>query len=127
MPTGFQINILDVHPSQLFINRAKYDEVTRRFTVGELDVEHPFPVIRMNNQVVFTDGHTRALVLWEHGITTINVYWDEGELDIDTYRTCLKWCERAGIRRIYDLQGRMLDPSDYATQWIQKCQQVKKD
>ncbi len=49
MPTWFQTNIFDVNPSQLFINRAKYDEVMRRFQAGEMNVKAPFPVIRMNN------------------------------------------------------------------------------
>ncbi len=76
--------------------------------------------------MVFTDGHTRALVIWEHGITTINVYWDEDELDFDTYRACVRWCECAGIYRIRDLQGQILDPAAFSKEWIQRCQQVRK-
>ncbi len=125
MPPDFQVNLLDVQPSQLFINRGKYDDVERRFQRGEFTADHPFPVMKINGQMVFTDGHTRALVLWAHGISQIRVAWDEDDLDLDTYQVCVRWCEQAGIRRICDLKDRLLDPVAFSQLWIQKCNAVR--
>ncbi len=125
MSALLQVGISDVQPSQLFINRAKYNKVEHLFQRGKLTPEFPFPIIKLNDQMVFTDHHTRALVLWRHGISKINVYWDEDAVDLATYQTCVRWCERAGVSRISDLQSRILNPSEYSRQWIQKCRQAK--
>ncbi len=63
MPAFLQASISDVQPSQLFINRAKYYKAGRLFQRGKLPPEFPFPVIKLNDRMVFTDHHTRALVL----------------------------------------------------------------
>lgn len=63
LPIAFQVHVLEIQPSQLFINWAKYTAVERLFLTGEFTGDYSLPVIKMNDHLVLTDGHTRALVL----------------------------------------------------------------
>lgn len=44
----------------------------------------------LNREIIFVDGHTRALVAYLKGLKEIEVEWEEEEWDWDLYRECVK-------------------------------------
>lgn len=42
----------------------------------------PLPVKLLNDEIIFTDGHTRAFVLWKNGVKKIEVYWESEDEDL---------------------------------------------
>jgi hypothetical protein len=71
-----------------------------------------------------TDGHTRAFAAFLSGMQEIPTFWDEDELDWETYRICVRWCKEAGVRSVGDLVGRLLGPEDYQRLWRGRCQEM---
>ena len=114
----FLMSLDEIQPSQLFISSEKLAEVTNSFDQESID---PIPVIRLGEQIVFTDGHTRALAAFLNGLLEVPVYWDEDDLDLETYAICVDWCEEEGIRTIADLKDRLLPPDKYQLLWIDRC------
>ena len=41
----------------------------------------PIPVKELGDQVVITDGHTRAFAAFMCGFSEVRAFWDEDELD----------------------------------------------
>ena len=111
-----------VQPSQLFISTEKLARVATWFDPARLVEREPLPVKRLGDDVIFTDGHTRAFLSFRHGLSRVWVSWDEDDLDWDAYAVCVDWCKAAGITRVAHLENRLLSPEDYAVQWIARCQ-----
>ena len=111
----------EVQPSQLYISQAKLAQV--RAAPGLLE---PLPVSRLAGRVVLTDGHTRALAAWQAGRSTIEVYWDQDELDWEAYEICVAWCDEAGIRTVADLAGRVVPPAEYEVLWLERCSRMQR-
>jgi len=78
-------------------------------------------VARLGEDIIYTDGHTRAYAAFLRGHSEVNVYWDPDELDREMYEICVAWCKEEGIRAIRDLQGRVVSVDEYQTLWIQRC------
>jgi hypothetical protein len=123
VPT-FTIPICDVQPTQLYINERKLAAIEARFPPGIEAGMEPVPVTRLRGAISFTDGHTRAFLAWKRGLVAIPAYWDDSELDMAVYLTCLDWCEEAGIRTIADLAGRIIDDRAYKAKWIARCEAI---
>ncbi len=116
----FTVKLGEIQPSQLFINSAKLEWV-----MEHPDDLEPIPVKRLGAQVIFTDGHTRALAAHLAGFTEVEACWDEDEWDWDAYRICVEWCHEEGIRTIADLENRVLPPDEYEVLWIERCQEMQ--
>ncbi len=121
----FTMRLEDIQPSQLFINAEKLSHVLRAFDPSDPGTFPPIPVRKLAGQVIFTDGHTRALAAFLSGLSEIRVFWDEDELDWEAYAICVRWCREADIRTIADLKGRVISREEYERLWIRRCQQMQ--
>lgn len=110
-----------IQPSQLFINSKKLSQVMADSNGLAVDSIEPIPIKKLGNEVVFTDGHTRATAAYLCGITEVPVYWDEDELDWDAYSICVKWCKEEGIYTIGDLRDRVISSQEYEVLWLKRC------
>ena len=99
----FLIDLLKVQPSQLFINKEKLKAVLE----SEDEQERIIPIKKLNGKIIFTDGHTRALVAYLSGKKQIRVEWDEDEMDWEAYQICVDWCIAEKIKTISDKQVRL--------------------
>ncbi len=84
----------------------------------------PIPVKRLDDQVVFVDGHTRAFAAFLRGLTEIKVYWEDERLDWEAYRICVDWYKEEGIRTIADLRDRIVSPEEYEILWLERCSET---
>lgn len=121
MTTIFELPIDQIQPSQLYISQVKLAGVYAWLKPDDLSHFTPIPIKELNGRIIYTDGHTRAFALYHKGVQTVPVYWDEDELDWEAYQVCVDWCLAAGIRRIADLAGRILDEEAYKNLWLKRC------
>ena len=121
MAENFVMNINDIQPSQLYISSSKLANIFEKFNYITTGAITPVPVKKLGADVIYTDGHTRAFALSQQGETEIRVCWDEDDLDLDEYATCVAWCKDEGIFRISDLSDRIIPPDDYQKLWIRRC------
>jgi hypothetical protein len=112
----------ELRPSQLYLNAEKLaavlDHVGEGFDPGVL------PVYRFDGDLYLVDGHTRAFVAYLVGLDEVAVEYDADlpeEHDLALYRECLDWCAEAGVERVPDLAGRVLGPTAYEREWIERC------
>nr|MDO8086909.1 hypothetical protein [Candidatus Sigynarchaeum springense] len=124
MVATFPLPILDARPTQLYINERKLAALEARYPHGSEARMEPVPVTRLRGTVAFTDGHTRAFLAWKRGLGEIAAYWDDSELDMETYSTCFDWCQEEGIRAIADLASRIIDDAAYQAKWIARCETI---
>ncbi len=124
----FMMDLLAIQPSQLYISEMKLDRLLYhyKFDPHHLDAHEPLPIFTLDHDIIFTDGHTRALLYYQHGIRKIPVVWDTDELDLNLYRLCVSWCKQQKISNISNLQNRTLPHDQYEIQWIEKCQNVRR-
>jgi hypothetical protein len=78
------------------------------------------------NQIIFVDGHTRALAAFLLGLSEIPVYWEDEELDWEEYKICVEWCKEEGIHTISELRNRIVSPEDYQVLWLDRCERMQK-
>jgi ribosomal protein S18 acetylase RimI-like enzyme len=117
----FAMKIEGIRPTQLFISEAKYQKCLELFAKNAVYSYDPIPIKKIGNDVFFTDGHTRALVLWQNGFEEIGVYHDPDEMDWIMYLVDLQWCKDNGIFAIKDLGSRIVTESEYREKWIERC------
>jgi hypothetical protein len=117
----FLMRLDRIQPSQFYISEAKLARVHDLFAPLSSDSMEPVPVKKLNGDVIFTDGHTRAFAALRAGLQEIRVFWDEDDLDWEAYAICVAACKKRGIRTIADLRGRTLGAEDYEREWIGWC------
>lgn len=127
MKSSIKIISMDLHrlqPSQLYINAQKLQAVQENLAGKNDHNPDPLPVLEMDGNLVLTDGHTRALAAGLSGITKIQVYHDEDDIDLELYRICVDWCLNAGIHSVFDLKNRIIKPEDYQQLWLDRCKKM---
>jgi hypothetical protein len=124
MTHTFLMKLESIQPSQLFISSEKLSTVREVFAPLGTDTLEPIPVKQLGNQVIFTDGHTRAFAAYEVGLSQLPVCWDEDDLDWQAYRICVHWCEEEGIRTIADLRDRVVGADEYRQLWLERCRRM---
>jgi hypothetical protein len=95
----------------------------------KVDIE-PIPVKKLEDQIIFVDGHTRALAALLLGLSEIPVYYwknEDEELDWDEYKVCIEWCKEEGIHQISDLKNRIVSHEDYQILWLDRCKKMQQD
>ncbi|HNT77774.1 MAG TPA: GNAT family N-acetyltransferase [Anaerolineae bacterium] len=117
----------EIQPSQLFVSSGKLSYVMGRFDPPTSDSLDPIPVKMLDNDVIFTDGHTRALAAFLRGLPKVRVFWDEDDLDWEAYRICVEWCKTEGIFTIADLKERVISPEDYEVLWHARCREMQQN
>jgi len=123
----FTLPLDAVQPSQLYLNGRKLSLVTEWFDFADPNYD-PLPVRRFETtdgeRWTLTDGHTRAFVAHLAGAAQLRVVRDSDDLDVDTYRICVEWCEEDGVTEIADLTGRVLNADEFEEKWVGRCQSV---
>ncbi len=115
------MRISDICPSQLYIAEGKYQYWQDRFAKDGYDDYEPVPIKKIGNDVFFTHGHSRALLLWQHGCQHIKVYHNPDHLDWIMYLVNLQLCKDRHITSIADLQPRVVSEAEYTAEWRQRC------
>lgn len=116
-----KLKIKDLHPSQLYISSKKLDEVSEWMEKGEVEFFEPIPIVLLDNEIIMTDGHTRAVAAIKKGLTKYPLIWDTDELSWDLYRKCVSECKKQGITSPYDLLSRIVDKEEYDEKWNKWC------
>jgi len=124
MPDVFLMRLDEIQPSQLFISSEKLSQVMRDFSPITHDRLPPIPIKDLRGKTVFTDGHTRALAALLSGLSEVNVYRDEDDMDWEAYEICVAWCEEECIHTIADLKDRIVPPADYQELWLDRCAEM---
>lgn len=123
----FEISMEELGVTQLYLNQRKLTAVKEKTQQEDFQGFDPLPVYDFGDgKPVLTDGHHRAFAAWQTGRRTLEVYWDKdpntvGKLSQRLYRMELKWCEEAGIRKVSDLENRILQPPAYEFFWLERC------
>jgi len=123
----FSKKLSEIQPSQLFINSKKLSQITAGSNRLVAENIEPIPIKKIQNEIIFTDGHTRALAAHLCGIPEVPVYWDEDELDWGAYQMCVKWCKEEGVYTIADLKDRVVSPEKYEIHWLKRCTAMHHD
>jgi len=117
----FELRLLEISPSQLYVSRCKLRSVDYAFCCGGASLLQPLPVINIDGQWTLTDGHTRALALYLKGYQTVQVFEDTDSINLEMYKTCLEWCKSEGILSPADLAPRLVEHKVFEELWIQRC------
>jgi len=120
----FELAIGKIQPSQLYISKEKMLAIQKWLTSLEDDYQ-PIPVKWLNGKIIYTDGHTRAFVLFKLSVKKIKVYWDPDEMDWEAYQICVDWCMNEGINHISHLENRLLDREQYKRLWVDRCKKMQ--
>lgn len=117
----FELPLLDLQPSQLTISEGKLRLAREWFDPDDRSTFDPIPVKLYGGRHLMTDGHTRAVLAYQHGWQTIPVAWDNDALDMLAYAEDVRWCNEEGIARVADLAHRIVSPKDYEKLWRKRC------
>lgn len=130
--TPFKMKLLDIQPSQLYINKEKLKKIREKAENVGFDGLGTLPVKILENKIIFIDGHTRAFFLFLSGVKELLVYWDDPwggseYLDYDLYKIAVDWCLEEKINSIKDLENRVISDDDYEKLWYQRCEEAEKE
>ena len=113
-------------PTQLYISAKKYLKCSSLLNKNGIESYEPIPIKRIGSETFFTDGHTRALILWQNKIKKVEVYNDPDNLDWIAYLANLKWCREEKIHSISCLKNRIVEEAEYNEKWINRCDKLHK-
>lgn len=125
MTRDFIMNLKDIQPSQLYISSQKLDKVLEWFNPSDYESYEAIPIKKLNGNIIFTDGHTRAYAAFLKGTKSLKVYWEEEEFSWDAYEICVDWCNTEGIKSIHDLKDRVVNPEEYEILWNDRCRKMQ--
>ena len=121
------IKLHEIQPSQLYISSEKLSEVMKNFDLSKPESIEPIPIKKLGNEIIFVDGHTRALAAFLSNFSEVPVYWEDEELDWDAYEICVAWCKKEGIHAIADLKNRVVPQRNYEILWYERCKKMQQD
>jgi hypothetical protein len=110
-----------IQPSQLYINSEKLSLIVKECDPIRVETLSPIPVKKLRNDIVSTDGHTRAFAACLNGLSEVRVFWDEDEMDWEAYEICVEECKKRGIYKIADLRDKVVSDEDYQLLWRGWC------
>ena len=119
----FEVRLLELQPSQIYVSLAKLKTVEYMLYCGCGKTFLPVTVARFENQLILTEGHTRALALYLQGYQTISAIWEPLPLTEKMYQQCLRWCQDAEVFSVADLAPRIIEHETFEILWLQRCRQ----
>lgn len=75
----------------------------------------------LDNDIVITDGHARAVVALKAGLKKVPVVWDKDDINWGMYKECVEECKRQDITSPNDLLSRIIPEKEYDTKWNKWC------
>jgi hypothetical protein len=127
MTKTFMLKLNAIQPSQLYISSEKLAEIMKTFNPAKSETIEPIPIKKLENKIVFVDGHTRAFAAFLHNISEVPVYWEDEDLDWNEYKICVDWCINERIHTIADLKDRVIPQKDYEILWYKRCENMQQD
>ena len=109
------------------MSSEKLSKVLKALDSGGSGSVEPIPVKELNDEIVSTDGHTRALALHLKGYSEVEVEWEDTELDWEAYEVCVAWCKEEGVHSIIDLKNMIIDPPEYQVLWLDRCRKMQEE
>ncbi|WP_416150578.1 hypothetical protein ACM26V_06285 [Salipaludibacillus sp. HK11] len=120
-----EVELKDLQPSQMFINRSKLRSlIMDGFNAEETD-GNPFPVIKFDGELVLIDGHTKAFLADQQGIGKITVEYISEVENLAVYQTCVGLCKQEKITTVADLGKQIISNQDFERAWIKKVEIIK--
>lgn len=113
-----------IQPSQLYISKQKLAKIKENFNPKDLSTLKVIPIKKIDNEIFYTDGHTRAFAAYQADLKKIPVIWEDEDLDWELYHICINWCKDAGIYSIADLSDRVVDQKKYEILWYKRCHKL---
>lgn len=110
-------------PSQLDVDGRRLRDALDWFDFDRLAYD-PIPVLRLDDELVVADGHTRTFLAQLGGAPSLEIREDppdRGELNVPLYRDCVSWCRDESITAIGDLVGRVVSRETFEEQWVARC------
>lgn len=115
----FKIDINKITPEQLTVDREKVER-------ADSWIEKPEDIIvtcvKIDDTIVTIDGYSRLVVALNKGFDYVYAHFDPNNTSLGFYKTCIKWCEEAGVYTIKDLTSRVVSPEEHQTLWCNRCQ-----
>jgi len=127
MSDTFEMEISEIQPSQLYINKKKLAKVNKFFDPKNKATLGVIPVKKLGKEVIYSDGHTRAVAAFLAGYKEITVEWEDEDLDCEMYEVCVQWCKDDKIFSAQDLAKRIISHKDYKLLWYKKCEIMQKE
>lgn len=121
------VDLSVLQPSQLYISADRLRNILKWFENEDLSTLLPLPVKILNNHMVLTDGHHRALAMHLFGLSQVVVEMDEDELDWEAYEVCVTWCLDEGISSVKHLENRIVNEADFHLLWDIRCDNLHTD
>lgn len=121
-----EITFENIQPSQFYLSKTKLADVLLWFNPLDLTNFSPLPIKKLGNNIILTDGHTRAYAAYSQGLDRVPFIWDEDELNWELYQKCVDECQNKNVFRIKDFQNRILSYEDYDVKWHQWCDFIHK-
>jgi len=121
MENVFYMDLADLFPSQLYLNSEKIKVLQNQINPFVLENIPPISIRKFGKKIVFLDGHTRAFLAFENGLSKVPVYWETEEYEWELYEICIRWCQQAKILHVSELKNKILDKESFEKLWIGKC------
>ena len=115
-----EVNIKDLHPSQLYLSEKKLQDIQTLYQSVEKHNINPISVLTFGDYLLITDGHHRAYQALLAGRDTISVEFDRDGGD-ELYHLYAQACEERKIDSVLDLKNRILPQDEYEAKWYNWC------
>lgn len=117
----FALPVDEPQPSQCYLNGRKLSLATQWFDFDDPTYD-PLPVRRLDGEWVLLDGHTRAFLARLAGAEAVPVTPADVPPEAEPmYARCVEWCREAGVARVGDLVGRVVDADTFVEVWVERC------
>ena len=115
-----EVNIKDLHPSQLYLSEKKLQDIQMLYQSVEKPSINPISVLAFGSRLLITDGHHRAYQALLLGQDTISAEFDKDGGD-ELYHLYAQACEERKIYSMLDLKNRILPQDEYEAKWYNWC------
>ena len=115
-----EVNIKDLHPSQLYLSEEKLQDIQMLYQSVEKHNINPISVLAYGNCFLITDGHHRAYQALLVGQDTISAEFDRDGGD-ELYHLYAQACEKRKIYSVLDLKNHILPEDEYEAKWYNWC------
>ena len=115
-----EVNIKDLHPTQLYLSEKKLQDIQMLYQSKEKPNINPISVLVFGNCFLITDGHHRAYQALLVGQDTISAEFDRDGGD-ELYHLYAQACEKRKICSVLDLKDHILPQDEYEAKWYNWC------
>ena len=120
MKVNIKVNIVDLHPTQLYLSEKKLEGIQTLYQSAEIINIDPISILAFGDYLLITDGHHRAYQALLAGRDTISAEWDRDGGD-ELYHLYAQACEERKIYSVQDLKNHILVQDEYEAKWYNWC------